>query len=394
MRHKKPQPAPDWQTFERLVAGLHATDPRATVTWDEDIDGRQFDVTIRFPFLDYTYLTVIECKDQRVKPEHVDALVTKARDAKANKAIIVSSKTPTRGAKNVAQRHGIDLYTLTQLNDLPEWVIVQAIRPIISITDITATTADTTTYDFPTRNNELTYALTHSILTSANGRQTADDLIQAHRDTWEPTLTPEKPRTITLHCDRETTLSVPYEDSLTITTITFTATLTTGKEVDTGGLDINVLTPTYEYQDALTGTTRTVTNASIAHGFDTKITAGEFYEDPSTNVRFYIQAIDQDGWATIHQLESYQHGELFQLTMRQRLEPPYYALPVTDERTRKRLQRMLTEMQARPATATGTVRAGQLDDACPCNSGKTVRHCHGRHAGNRPMMIFKTTKAP
>ena len=40
-----------WQKFERVVAAIHLAQAKgASVTWDEHIDGRQFDVVIRFKF--------------------------------------------------------------------------------------------------------------------------------------------------------------------------------------------------------------------------------------------------------------------------------------------------------------------------------------------------------
>jgi len=38
-------------------------DPAAQVKWNDSINGRQFDVTLRFRKGLYDYLTVIECKD-------------------------------------------------------------------------------------------------------------------------------------------------------------------------------------------------------------------------------------------------------------------------------------------------------------------------------------------
>jgi hypothetical protein len=52
-----------WKKFERVVAAIHvAENSGATVTWNEHINGRQFDVAIRFKFQFYDYLTLIECK--------------------------------------------------------------------------------------------------------------------------------------------------------------------------------------------------------------------------------------------------------------------------------------------------------------------------------------------
>ncbi len=355
------------------------------MTSNEFIEGRQFDVTIRFMFQDYTYLTIIECRHQRVKASDVEAFVTKARDAHADKSVIVSSKGFQRGAKNVAARHAILLHTLRQIDDLPEWVIIRAISPFISVTEISATTTSGI-YDFPQWSNELTYAVTHATLTTPGKQQNVHDLLESHRQEWEPTLQKERPRRITLPC--AATLQVPYEDPVPVTSISFRATLTTATQVETGGIDVNILTPSYEYRDAILGTARTVTSAGIPLGFDTAIAAGAFYEDPHTNVCFYIECIDLEGWATIHQVESYQHGQLVQCTYRQRLEPPYTVVPVTDEKRRARLQRMLAGMKVMPAVP---VRPVQPNDACPCGSGTPLHACHG--VGTRAVMLFETERS-
>ena len=71
-----------WQDFERIIAAIHAeTDGAAAVTWNDEINGRQFDVSIRFKQGLHEYLTVIECKDyaDRVSVDKIDAFVTKIR---------------------------------------------------------------------------------------------------------------------------------------------------------------------------------------------------------------------------------------------------------------------------------------------------------------------------
>ena len=99
-----------WKKFERVVAAIHVAENSGTsVTWNEHINGRQFDVAIRFKFQFYDYLVLIECRDKKskVKAEPVEAFVTKSRDAGANKAIIVSSSGFQSGAKTVAAKHHI-----------------------------------------------------------------------------------------------------------------------------------------------------------------------------------------------------------------------------------------------------------------------------------------------
>jgi hypothetical protein len=101
-----------WIQFERLVAAIHLAESEGgQVNWNEKINGRQFDVTLRFKFGFHEYLTVIECKDcsSKVPVEKVEALVAKARDANGNKAIMVSSNGYHLGCYHVAQRHGLNL---------------------------------------------------------------------------------------------------------------------------------------------------------------------------------------------------------------------------------------------------------------------------------------------
>jgi len=110
-----------WKHFESLVAAIHrAADEGADVRWDEQINGRQFDVTIRFGKGLYGYLTVVECKSQRaaVPVKEVEAFVTKAADAHANRAVIGSTSGFQSGAQAVAQRHNITLIKVTDSSDV------------------------------------------------------------------------------------------------------------------------------------------------------------------------------------------------------------------------------------------------------------------------------------
>ena len=119
--------SPPGKRLERLVAALHhAESTGATVTWNDEIAGRQFDVTIRFKFGLHSYLTIIECKDysSKVSVDKIDAFVTKTRDVNANKAVFISSHGFQSGCFPVAERHGIQLLILSETTDtsIPEVV--------------------------------------------------------------------------------------------------------------------------------------------------------------------------------------------------------------------------------------------------------------------------------
>ena len=109
-----------WEQFELLVAAIHrAIDPAAQIKWNDSINSRQFDVTIRFRRGLYDYLTVIECKDYSspVPVGEVEAFITKSRDAKAHQAVMASASGFQSGARAVAERHNV---TLVHLTDSPE----------------------------------------------------------------------------------------------------------------------------------------------------------------------------------------------------------------------------------------------------------------------------------
>jgi len=116
-----PTASDKWKHFERLVAAIHqAADQGAEVRWNDTINGRQFDVTLRFKRGLYDYLTVIECKDygRAVSVEKVEAFITKAADAGADLAVMASASGFQQGAQDVAARHKMTLIQVTESSDV------------------------------------------------------------------------------------------------------------------------------------------------------------------------------------------------------------------------------------------------------------------------------------
>jgi Restriction endonuclease len=110
-----------WKHFERLVAAIHrAADEGADVRWNDSINGRQFDITIRFKRGLYDYLTVVECKafESPVSVEKVEAFVTKAADVHADRAVMASTSGFQSGAQAVALKHNMTLIHVTDSSDV------------------------------------------------------------------------------------------------------------------------------------------------------------------------------------------------------------------------------------------------------------------------------------
>ncbi|MFG1411175.1 restriction endonuclease [Xanthobacter sp. VTT E-85241] len=106
----------DDEYLERIVAGIHAiTTDGAEVLWNEIINGRQFDVTIRFKIGTLRYLVLVEVKNRKRKAaaSDLEAFALKARDHNANKSVFVTASGFQEGAITVAKRHAVDIFTVT-----------------------------------------------------------------------------------------------------------------------------------------------------------------------------------------------------------------------------------------------------------------------------------------
>lgn len=127
----------DDEYLERIVAGIHAvTTTGADVTWNEKINGRQFDVVVRFKLGTLRYLVLAEVKNKTRKAEasDIDAFVNKARDQNANKAVFVTAAGFQDGAVAVAKRHSVDIFTVTYDDELP--CVPETANWILSFIDI------------------------------------------------------------------------------------------------------------------------------------------------------------------------------------------------------------------------------------------------------------------
>ena len=135
----------NWKKFERLVAAIHHSESKgAEVKWNENIKGRQFDVTLRFKFGLHCYLTVIECKNysRKVTVEKIDAFATKYKDVNANKAIMISSNGYQSGCFTVALKHGIRLLTLSENTESDMNKIINNFIPALNIYDVKLVTSN------------------------------------------------------------------------------------------------------------------------------------------------------------------------------------------------------------------------------------------------------------
>lgn len=366
---------PKWQRFERLVAALHhALSPSgAVVTWDDRIDGRQFDVTIRFSEVAYNFLTIVECKDYVVPVGDVEAFVTKTRAAHANKAVVISSKGFQSGALKVAAEHGIDLHVLGESDEWPPGLRIVSEEPALSVTDVELVAGDEALHRFRDDPSALVYFMTHVNVYAGGRTRTLDDTIMSERPAWEKG-TDGTPQIRVVALPRDAVVQVPFIDPMRPTAVRFTTQHVSAKTLDTGGMDVSMVPQLFRLTNAITGEQRTIDAAELWIGFDTTIRASRFYRNPFLSIVYYCETVVDD-LATYVLLESYQHATLVQARFKQKVLYGRHLLEITDSKELTRLKRMLAQFQAGPTRP--TARLGR-NEPCPCGSGEKYKRCHRR----------------
>jgi hypothetical protein len=337
----------DWKKFERLVAAIHSAETQgATVVWNDTINGRQFDVTLRFKVGLHDYLTVIECKDykEKIPVEKIDAFVNKARDVNASKAVFVSSNGYQSGCFTVAARHGVKLLTLNEKVDVDVAKIAAEIVPALNIFSVRFVLKDGNEYPLEGDEDGRLAYLMNNIALSVSGSKITPN---AFLNSWRPNifhLTPETEYEQVLVFPPGTSAAIPYEAEVEPEKIKFCYKLTKAFIPKAPTLDTHVLEGMgtfYELIDEAGNVVRKLPANAVNLGFDTKLEAGKFYFIPSLHNYYYCEKIEND-LAHYILIESYQFGMLIQARLIQKTKYSAYYVEVTDKKRLERLNRMLT----------------------------------------------------
>jgi hypothetical protein len=357
-----------WQNFERIVAAIHVAEEKgATVTWNEDIEGRQFDVVIRFKFQFYDYLVLIECKDwtRPVKVEKVDAFVTKSKAAKANKAIMVSASGFQDGARKVARENGIELYKLSELREMPEELLTETVVSFLAVFPVGFRKTGSEEILFLSRdNNKLTYEMENIKLRSI-GDQTIGKLISIFMQLVSPTPLPGVPdisgatfkRATAKQQQMQFTLPIgtiavfPDRQEIAVSHFLFVYWMDTGRVMKPTLFDPTMfrdLDLKYNYQNDLTDESNVIPAHDLILGFDNILQAGRFYTQPHLKFFYYCEAATESE-AEMSFIESYQHGTLVtaEFVVRMPEANPYY-IEITDKSEIERLQKMYERFKTLP----------------------------------------------
>lgn len=328
-----------WELFERLVAAIHhAESGGARVMWNDKINKDQFDVTVRFQYGLYEYLTVIECKDHRrpVVKEKIDAFVTKSRRAKADMAVMVSSNGYQEGSIEVAKDEKIELFTLTQLNKIPEEILSARFTPGLRLRNIVIHSSDPNySIELPKENNILTYIARNCLFQRNNMTLSLDKIIESKLPQIMQYVD-EDEREFSVTTDFTYKTFIPYlEKYVNASSVTFTCKRTPIKVIEKPTLDPFLLYKfgvSYEYNDVLNDYKTSFQIQDLELGFDTKLESGKFYLAQRTGFYYYCRIIE-DEIVTLDLVESYQYGTLLQaVRMQQEIKYQKNYIEVLDSR--------------------------------------------------------------
>lgn len=356
----------DDEFLERIVAGVQAvTAAKADVRWNEEINGRQFDVVVRFTLSGLRYLVLIEVKNRsrRTEASDVEAFVTKARDQQANKAVFVTRAGFQEGAITVAKRHGVDLFTvdfeegaaaLAQNGAYVTMTIGQkppgeepklnlgSPRLISNITSIVVVYADGTRHALPSEASQMTYYV----------RKTNVGVGQYLRDVINEMLLP-------LVDIGETAVEtkrfwparklLPPDDYFfpagLLKSIELTVVGNMGRPIEGNTLvEPTAFSVPVRYTNVLTSEVMTFRLNELPLGDDC-VAVGKFYFIQHPLIYYYCDAIEGDlvRWIIV---ESFQNGEIITAAMKQNVRFSRHYIPVRDEKILVRLRRRLENFRA------------------------------------------------
>ncbi len=319
---------PNGKLLERLVAAMQGAYGKDVIArWDEVINGRQFDVALRFKKGPYEYLTLIECKalSRAVSVEKVDAFVTKAKDAGANKLVMVSTGGYQSGAIEVASRHGVMLLTLSEKVELPAGHRLVG-RSVSSAFDRLSFKNESTGFRFEAPAGTAKFGYLWRNVRVAHEKQTLTALewLERRYPSLASSPHPTKRQDYRINFAGGAELLVPFEESHVITSMAFSRSpydvpIWVGPSDNLDPFMVQRQSLKFTVHDADGKLVDEQAISSIPFGFDQVLTEGRYYYSPSMGFNYYLQKIEGKILSWIL-LESYQHGSLIQAEFTQNMD--------------------------------------------------------------------------
>ena len=367
----------DSEYIERIVKGIHAlNNPDATVDWNVQIEGRQFDVVMKFTKGAYRFLVLIEVKDwtKSISAEQIEAFITKANDKLANKIVFVTKSGYQSGAISVAKRHGVDLFQLRfkpgnlakdgrsflLLKKMPDGSMkslgVRTARdnpeqrlslgdptPINAIEECLLNYADGTQIALPNESSQMQYYVEKTKM--SDGRSLDDVIGEILKEDSFGRPTKKEYR-----FTKQTQLSPPdsyFIKSGIIESISIEYTTTSGTPIyGNTSIEPTSIAPIAEYENAITSE-RIETDVSVLPVGEELPEPGQFYFSYHPLRYFYCESFENNIVGLVL-VESFQSGHLFRLRAKQDVKYFWQYIKVTDKTILKRLEGRLTDFNNLP----------------------------------------------
>ncbi|MBK1838004.1 restriction endonuclease [Azospirillum sp. YIM B02556] len=340
------KPKKTWEKFEQLVAAIHRVEMEgAEVKWNDKINGRQFDVTVRFKTGSYSYLTVVECKNYStpVKAEKVEALITKYRDVNADKAVMFSARGFQSGAVEVAKKHGVHLYSVLDHDTIPEDLLEPDQIGMVNKYGFCIHKTDGTSFELNDEPMRLKYYVENSTIEHPLGNVTISNLTRMYQRKMDgvPNDT-EVPFAVDF--DPPGTIVFPpmeNKDSFQVSKISWKMMNRIGRRIkDHIGTDPAIYETPLQIKNEVDGTKRYINKSKVETEGD-NIAVGKYYFLRNLGY-YYCVGIDGD-LINMFMIESYQHGRFFQCQFTMLRENAVGYREVADQDVLTRLQWRLGE---------------------------------------------------
>ncbi len=342
-----------WKKFEHLVAALHRVEMKgADVKWNDNIDGRQLDVTVRFENGPYKYLTVIECKDyaSAVEIEKIESLVTKAKKVGADKAVMFSSHGFQSGAVKAAMEDGVSLFSLEQTTEIPDDFLAPQKVEYVQFFEVILIKPDGTKFVLPEDPMKLHYYVTETVIEGSAGSVPLHKVITSYENQLSGVGVDDVVHynVDLIPASRVTFPNMERDAPILVRSVQWKMANRVARPLKRRtGLDPALFIMPYQIKDELTGEVRYVEgNALAAAGELTAVRPGCFYHLQKVGL-YYCEKIEND-IATMILLECYQHGTFVQVVFRLKMDNVRGYTQVTEDKDLERLRWRLREFHKTP----------------------------------------------
>lgn len=349
---EKKKETPKWKKFERLVAAIHTAEQKgANVKWNDVIDGRQFDVTIRFKEGFYKYLTVIECKDYTnpVPVKEVEAFVTKSRRVKADKSIMLSASGFQSGAKEVAKYEKMSLFSLMSLPQTSVEDLFEQISPFVCLIYFFRfrLSEPNTFVAIPEETGILRSMMRETKIIGKAIDTCPEEIVHQYKGQAKELAT-ETPQTLEIQFPYDT--EVKHMNGLLshkVKSFLFDYCLipiSNLKSTQGLGIDPYLSGDVYKFTDEISNSSQIIDKSKYKLGFDTKIKAGDFYKNPNLDFSYYCEFVGKTQ-VKMWLIESYQNNGLFQGIGTLPLSNTTQFVEITEKTEIDRLRKMYEELK-------------------------------------------------